>query len=95
MPNAWLEMVETTGNGESPREALSREEQAIEFLLFGLRLSEGISAERYEALSGVALPRAKLDELCDLGLIQVEQGRIASTAAGRPVLNGILRELIP
>ena len=94
-PNAWLEMVETTGNGESPREALSREEQAIEFLLFGLRLSEGISAERYEALSGVALPRAKLDELCDLGLIQVEQGRIASTAAGRPVLNGILRELIP
>ena len=94
-PNAWLEMVETTGNGESPREALSREEQAIEFLLFGLRLSEGISAERYEALSGVPLPRAKLDELCDLGLIQVEQGRIASTAAGRPVLNGILRELIP
>ena len=94
-PNAWLEMVETTRNGESPREALSREEQAIEFLLFGLRLSEGISAERYEALSGVALPRAKLDELCDLGLIQVEQGRIAATAAGRPVLNGILRELIP
>ena len=94
-PNAWLEMVETTRNGESPREALSREEQAIEFLLFGLRLSEGISAERYEALSGVPLPRAKLDELCDLGLIQVEQGRIASTAAGRPVLNGILRELIP
>ena len=94
-PNAWLEMVETTGNGESPREALSREEQAIEFLLFGLRLSEGISAERYEALSGVPLPQAKLDELCDLGLILVEQGRIAATAAGRPVLNGILRELIP
>ncbi|MDF1619964.1 radical SAM family heme chaperone HemW [Pseudothioclava nitratireducens] len=95
LPNAWLEMVETTGNGESPREALSREEQAIEFLLFGLRLSEGISAQRYEALSGVALPRAKLDELCDLGLIQAEQGRIAATTAGRPVLNGILRELIP
>jgi oxygen-independent coproporphyrinogen-3 oxidase len=94
-PNAWLEAAESRGTGELPRAALPRDEQAIEYLLFGLRLAEGISADRYRALWGQDLPQDRLDYLSDLGMIQVEQGRISATQAGMPVLNAILRELMP
>jgi oxygen-independent coproporphyrinogen-3 oxidase len=94
-PNAWLEAAESRGTGELPRAALPRDEQAIEYLLFGLRLAEGISADRYRALWGQDLPQDRLDYLSDLGMIQVEQGRISATKAGMPVLNAILRELMP
>ncbi len=94
-PNAWLEAVESRGTGELPRTALPRGEQAIEYLLFGLRLAEGISADRYRALWGQDLPQDRLEYLSDLGMIQVEQGRISATKAGMPVLNAILRELMP
>jgi len=94
-PNAWLEAVESRGTGELPRAALPRDEQAIEYLLFGLRLAEGISADRYRALWGQDLPQDRLEYLSNLGMIQVEQGRISATKAGMPVLNAILRELVP
>ncbi len=94
-PNAWLEAVESLGTGELPRAALPRDEQAIEYLLFGLRLAEGISADRYRALWGQDLPQDRLEYLSDLGMIQVDQGRISATKAGMPVLNAILRELMP
>lgn len=94
-PGAWLEAVEQRGNGELPREFLPRDEQAIEFLLFGLRLSEGIDAERYTRLSGQALPADKITELQELGLLELSHGRLRATAEGRAVLNGIIRELMP
>lgn len=93
-PALWLDMVDR-GSGELPREALPLEEQAVEFLLFGLRLSEGIDPARYENLSGQPLPAAKIEELQDLGLLHRLDNRIAATAQGRAVLNGIIRELMP
>ncbi len=93
-PALWLDMVDR-GCGELPREALPREEQAVEFLLFGLRLSEGIERARYTALSGQHLPEAKIAEMQELGLLRDHHGRIAATARGRAVLNGIIRELMP
>jgi len=94
-PGLWLEKVEQVGSGENPREALPMEEQAIEFLLFGLRLAEGIDPERYAALAGQDLPQDKLADLAELGLISQEQDRIRATREGRAVLNGIIRELMP
>ncbi|MGD9916488.1 MAG: radical SAM family heme chaperone HemW [Paenirhodobacter sp.] len=94
-PALWLDMVERKGSGELPREALPRDEQTIEFLLFGLRLSEGIERERYRRISGGDFPAEKLMQLEELGLIQQEQGRIRATREGRAVLNGVIRELMP
>lgn len=94
-PGAWLEAVETRGNGEIPRERLSRDEEAVEFLLFGLRLAEGIDPERYHALAGAELAPEKLGDLADLGMIVREKGRIRATRQGRAVLNAVIRELMP
>ena len=70
------------------------EEQATEYLLMSLRLSEGADMARYEALAGMALDAAKLEDLEALGLIAVDEGRLRATPAGRAVLNGVLRELL-
>ncbi|MFT3690722.1 radical SAM family heme chaperone HemW [Paenirhodobacter sp.] len=93
-PALWLDMVER-GCGELPRMALPRDEQAVEFLLFGLRLSEGIDPLRYAALAGETLPAGKIEDLTAMGLLRQTDDRIAATAQGRAVLNGIIRELMP
>jgi oxygen-independent coproporphyrinogen-3 oxidase len=93
-PALWLQMAER-GHAELPREALPLEEQAVEFLLFGLRLSEGIDPDRYCALRGQPLPSGKIADLQELGLITQSNGRLAATREGRAVLNGVIRELMP
>ena len=93
-PGAWLAMVEAGQAGETPREPVLTEEQATEYLLMSLRLSEGTDITRYEALAGVALDAAKLTDLGAMGLIEVGDGRLRATPAGRAVLNGVLRELL-
>ncbi|MBW0158261.1 radical SAM family heme chaperone HemW [Sedimentimonas flavescens] len=95
MPARWLSLVEERGSGETLREALPFDEQAIEFLLFGLRLAEGIDPARYRALSGQDLDAAKLAALQEIGMITLEQGRILVTKEGRAVLNAVIRELMP
>lgn len=94
-PGLWLQSVEQRGSGELPREELPLEDQAVEFLLFGLRLSEGIDPARYRALSGADLPAEKLADLGELGLVETVDGRIRATREGRAVLNGVIRELMP
>ncbi|AXC48949.1 coproporphyrinogen III oxidase [Paracoccus suum] len=91
-PGQWLAAVERTGSGESLREEIPAPERAVEYLLMGLRLSEGVSLGRLAAM-GWAPPGPALADLTDLGLVRTDGDRLAATAAGRPVLNGILRAL--
>ena len=94
-PSAWLERVAKTGSGELPREALPLSEQATEYLLFGLRLSEGLDRSRFAALCGADFDAARVAHLVEIGMIQAEQGLIRATKQGRAVLNAIIRELMP
>ncbi|MFN3145085.1 MAG: radical SAM family heme chaperone HemW [Paracoccaceae bacterium] len=93
MPAAWLDRVEKAGSGEMPRVPVPPEEQALEYLMMGLRLSEGIDLVRYRHLAGVDLPADAVARLTDLGLVETVDGRLRTTRDGRPVLNGILRDL--
>lgn len=91
-PGAWLEQVEAGRAGELPRQALTAGERASEFLVMGLRLSEGLDLARLGALGGEIDP-ARLAGLVDLGMVAVEGDRLAVTPAGRMVLNAVIREL--
>ncbi|MCY1126438.1 radical SAM family heme chaperone HemW [Frigidibacter sp. RF13] len=93
-PEEWLQRVETAGNGETPRELLSSSDQATEYLLMGMRLSEGIVLGRWQALRGADIPADRITGLIDLGLLWHSEGRIGATSTGRPVLNALLRELL-
>lgn len=92
-PALWLAAVEGKGNGESLREALSQREQAEEYLLMSLRLTEGTDLQRLSGL-GIDVVGDRIDQLCDLGLVEVHETRLIATRNGRAVLNGVLRELL-
>jgi oxygen-independent coproporphyrinogen-3 oxidase len=92
-PGAWLAMAESGPAVEEPREEVLKDEQALEYLLMSMRLSEGMDVARYERLAGRPLDSGRLEGLAELGLVRADSGRLMATAEGRPLLNGILREL--
>jgi putative oxygen-independent coproporphyrinogen III oxidase len=92
-PKKWLEQA-MTGTAERPREHLSVEDQASELLLMGLRLKEGISISRYEALANKPINQDALEELSELDLILASGDRLIVKDQGFMVLNGVLRKLL-
>jgi len=93
-PGAWLAAVERSGTGSLPPTALSGEDRSQEYLLMGLRLTDGISLTRLAAMSGSPLSASKLEPLLELGLIKLQKDRLCATPAGRIVLNAVLRALV-
>jgi oxygen-independent coproporphyrinogen-3 oxidase len=94
LPERWLAAVEGSGSGESRRDTIGPTDQAAEMLMMGLRLTEGVDLVRHAALAGAPAPEEALDELTALGLVAVDAGRLRTTAAGRPVLNAILKSIL-
>ena len=93
-PETWRSAVEQRGHGLVEQAVVTPEEQAREYLLMGLRITEGIELPRYEALAGQALSNERIESLAALGLLaQRGNDRIAATAAGRRVLNALIAEL--
>ncbi len=98
MPRAWLSAVEQTGHALESQTALPPEEQALELLLTGLRLNEGVPLARLTALAG--RPLAELVDPAALamfeadGFLQQDAGRLRATAAGQQCLNAILARLV-
>lgn len=93
MPNAWLEAVEQRGNGEDVSDTLSLKDQLHEFLLMGLRVTDGVDLDRLTGFGGDAL-RPNISRLEDMGFLTHEKGRLRLTSEGRPLLNAVLRELL-
>ncbi|MFW8633897.1 radical SAM family heme chaperone HemW [Cribrihabitans pelagius] len=92
-PGAWLAAAKA-GNGETLREALLPEDTAAEYLMMGMRLSEGLDIERYARLAGKPLPENALDNLVQLGMVTISDQRLRATEQGRAVLNAVLRDLL-
>ena len=92
-PEAWREHVERGGNGIETSMPVGRQERAEEYLLMGLRLSEGIERSRYAALGG-CLDEDAVDALARDGLLEAGSGRLVATPAGRLVLNTLIAELV-
>ena len=92
-PGRWLQAVESEGSGDLVQEAQSPHDRAIEYLLMGLRLREGISLDRLRAMDGATLDPSGVAELQQMGLITVTQDRLAVTDAGLPLLNAVLRRV--
>lgn len=88
-PKRWLEELR-----QLPNVALTGEDQANEFLLMGLRLTDGVDLARFEALSGCSVAPDTLKNLSELGLLDQRGRNISVTEQGVSVLNGVLRELL-
>jgi len=92
MPQRWLEGVET-GTSEKPEIALSRSEQANEYLIMGLRLRDGLSLGRYETLSGGAFSSQTISHLREIEMIETDGKQLWATDQGRMVLNSVIDAL--
>jgi oxygen-independent coproporphyrinogen-3 oxidase len=93
-PEAWLMRVESAGHGVVVDEALTRDEQADEFLLMGLRLAEGIDPKRYAALAGRPLDLDRIASLVGHGFVETTaDGRLRVTRSGFPVLDAVVADL--
>ena len=92
-PGDWLARVTGGNAGELPRDVVPGAERALEYMMMGLRLTEGIDLIRYRKLSGLSLNDNKINGLSDMGLLQPTAHGIAATAKGRLVLNAVIREL--
>ena len=99
LPEAWLRQVETTGNGELPRQALTAADRLTELMLMGMRLAEGVPLARIETVAGcvldAALDAAALARLERAGLVVRDGGRLIATPAGRQRLSAVLTALLP
>jgi oxygen-independent coproporphyrinogen-3 oxidase len=93
-PEAWLEAVERQGTGTSLTSTVAPRDQAIEMLLMGLRLNEGVDPARFAALNGAPLSPERTQSLRDLDLLTPESDRLRATTAGRAVLDAVLRHLL-
>lgn len=94
MPQAWLERVQREGSGELPPEMLTGTDQAAEYLMMSLRLSEGSNLQRFEALAGAPLNAESIAELVQSGHLWSSANRIGTTPEGRIILNAVLRQLL-
>jgi putative oxygen-independent coproporphyrinogen III oxidase len=93
MPDAWLRAAES-GTAEKPRLALSGIDQANEYLLMGLRVSEGIDLRRVDTLARAPLSPTSIAHLTDNGLIAVDGHILKATEQGRLLLNSVISELM-
>ena len=94
VPEAWLTRVEEQGHGVIEAERLSAEAEGDEFLLMGLRLTEGIDPARYTLLSGRRLDQRRIDSLMQDGLVETAgEGRLRVSREGFPVLDAIVADL--
>ncbi len=92
-PETWVKSVEQNGHGLVESQDLTLADQAPEYLLMGLRISEGIDLERHAKLSGEMISAEKIDALQALDLVQRDGNILRATPRGRPLLNAIIREL--
>jgi oxygen-independent coproporphyrinogen-3 oxidase len=92
-PGKWLAGVEASEKVED-QSAIGGQDQADEYLMMGLRLTDGIDARRYKAMSGGDLSANTLTRLEEIGMIVQDRHYIRATAGGRMVLNAVIKELL-
>ncbi len=93
-PARWLDRVEKAGSGEHLCQRLSDIDRATEYLMMGMRITEGISLDRLGRWISLDDLEKPIVELVDLGMVRRSSGQLCATPKGRPVLNAVLRKLL-
>ena len=97
-PENWLAAVAKSSHGISEQRVLGTREQAAEAMLMGLRLAEGVTAERFLARTGCTLESAidaeALRRASEEGYVIWHDGRLNATPEGRRRLDALLPFLV-
>jgi putative oxygen-independent coproporphyrinogen III oxidase len=97
-PENFLSAVERNGNGLKVEQVLSPQTRAMEALMMGLRLAEGVDLEDLEAKTGLAVAEmvdgGEVEKLAGLGFVERHDGRLMVQAKGMPLLDALLPKII-
>lgn len=88
MPQDWLAQTRERGHGWQSPTALTADEAAMEAVLLGLRLSDGLALAELEA-RGIGLDAARLKEARGLGLLSDDTARLQASPQGRLLLDSL------
>lgn len=98
-PENWLEAIAQHGHGLCEERVLGRAEQASEALLMGLRLTEGLDlgalAQRVGLSVANLIDADRFAFYQARGLLWQQGSRVGVTAAGMPLLDALLGEVVP
>lgn len=93
-PETWLGYVAQYGHGQVVDDVLSLEERGDEFLLMGLRLTDGIDLDQFEAISSRKIDPKRIADLVTHAMIEVVEGRVVrATPQGAMVLDAVVADL--
>ncbi len=93
-PFSWRDRVLARGHGIIVDDVLSWEEEGDEYLVMGLRLTEGIDPERYTLLSGRMLDPRQIADLTFTDMIEtLPDGNLRVTERGFAVLDAVVADL--
>lgn len=97
-PENFLSAVARNNHGLKSEDALDRETQAMEALLMGLRLGEGVDisalSARFSIDSGDLLDWKAVDKLETLGFVHRAGRHVSVTSKGFPLLDAILPQIV-
>jgi putative oxygen-independent coproporphyrinogen III oxidase len=97
-PENFLNAITRNGHGLAGEEPLDRGTQAMEALLMGLRLREGVDifalARRFSIDSAELLDWQAVDKLGALGFIHSIAGHVTVKPKGMPLLDAILPQIV-
>jgi oxygen-independent coproporphyrinogen-3 oxidase len=97
-PERWLDMVERDGHGTGEKLTVESSERIAEIVIMGLRLTDGIVRTDFAERAGIpledALEPARLADLLEEGLIELDEAGLRTTADGRQRLNALLAHLL-
>jgi putative oxygen-independent coproporphyrinogen III oxidase len=92
-PMAWLQHVEKSGSGEGLRDNLTSADQFAEMMMMGMRLADGVDLDRIGRFAPSTFS-FNISSLIEIDMVEVNAGRLRTTAQGRQVLNAVLRQLL-
>jgi putative oxygen-independent coproporphyrinogen III oxidase len=97
-PENFLSGVARNGHGITHEDSLDAAARAVEALLMGLRLGEGVRLSAIAAKTGIAeqrlLDMTAVSHIAQIGLIHRENDHVTVTPKGMPLLDAILPKIV-
>ncbi len=96
-PTTWMKRIQSGDSAVSESEPLSKREHAIERLILGLRMVDGINIKAFEAASGESLESLTgitIEQLIERGLLTKTETSLRLTNKGRMLADTVAVELL-
>ncbi|MFN4157090.1 MAG: radical SAM family heme chaperone HemW [Gemmobacter sp.] len=92
-PHAWL-AGSRTGETELSRLCLAPRDQAIEYIMMGMRLRSGLDLRRLSQMLGSMVDLHRFRDLIDWGMVEPDGHMLRTTDRGRMVLNSVIAQAV-